>query len=137
MTKYNLIIVLDKTETKVLMCYRSRNPYKGLYNLLGGKIEENEDSISSAYRELFEESGIAEQDINLVPFMDFVWHPLHMRMDVYVGKLTNDVTLVKEVHDLHWLSIKENFFDMKKFAGEGNIGHMFEILWQTRDQLEI
>ena len=60
-----------------------------------------------------------------------------MKMEVFVGKLDKDVTLVKEVHELHWISIKEDFFDMTKYAGEGNIGHMMEILWQTREKLDI
>ena len=37
------------------------------------------------------------------------------------------VELVEEVNKLEWISIEgENFFDMKKYAGEGNIGHIIE-----------
>ena len=31
-------------------------------------------------------------------------------------------------NDLLWVELTEDFFDMKKYAGEGNIGHMLEIL---------
>lgn len=125
--RYNLILVIHPDQDKVLMCYRSKDPYKGLYNLLGGKIEQNEDVEESAYRELFEESGISKQQITLYPLIDYVWHPADMSMNVFVGVLTKEVTLVKEVHDLVWMDMTENFFDMSKFAGEGNIGHMMEI----------
>lgn len=127
-TRYNLVLILNQKETQVLMCFRSRNPYKGLYNLLGGKIEKEEEDIDSAYRELFEESGISRNDVYLEPFMDFVWHPIDMEMKVYKGVLNKEVTLVDEVHELHWLPLTENFFDTTKFAGEGNIGHMIMLM---------
>ena len=137
MKKFSLIIVLNKEEDHVLMCYRKNNPYKGLYNFVGGKVEENEDYLVSAYRELEEETAITDKDIKLVPFIDFTWHPADMEMKVFIGKLYNDVELVDEIHPLSWISIKENFFDMNKFAGEGNIGHMIEIFNQLRNDINI
>ena len=59
--KLNVILVYNKSEDKILMCKRAKEPYKGKYNLVGGKVEKN-----------------------------------------------------------------ENFFDLDKFAGEGNIGHMLQ-----------
>lgn len=127
MEKYNLVMVLNKEETHMLMCLRTKDPYKGLFNLPGGKIDDGEDHVESAYRELFEETGITKQDITLIQYIDFTWHPANMRMDVTFGVLNKEVDLVEELHPLHWISLKENFFDMTKFAGEGNIGHMVEI----------
>lgn len=34
--------------------------------------------------------------------------------------------LQEEVNKLLWINKEENFFDMEKYAGEGNIGHMIE-----------
>ena len=34
------------------------------------------------------------------------------------------MNLVEEVNKLYWVDKNENFFDIDKFAGEGNIGHM-------------
>lgn len=135
MKLFNLIMVLNHDESKILMCYRSKNPYKSKYNLVGGKIEENEDYLKSAYRELWEETGIENDDIELQPFIDFTWHPIDMKMFVYIGKLKNHVNLVKEIHELMWVDINENFFDYEKYAGEGNIGHMVEIYKQQRNIL--
>jgi 8-oxo-dGTP diphosphatase len=133
MRLFNLILVLDKNEEKVLMCHRAKNPYIGKFNLVGGKVENGEDYLASAYRELFEETGITKNDIKLSMFMDFVWHPIDMKMIVFIGKLKEDVELVEEIHKLHWIDIKENFYDTQKFAGEGNIGHMIEIYKLHRD----
>ena len=46
----NLIIVLNQDKDQVLMCYRKKDPYKGLYNFVGGKVEEDEDHLEAAYR---------------------------------------------------------------------------------------
>lgn len=128
MKKVNCIIIMNKDKTKLLFCKRLNEPYMGLYNFVGGKIEENENSLDSAYRELYEETGITKLDTKLEHFMDFVWYIQDINLEVYVGALNKDVELVPEKHPLHWISIDENFFDMNVFAGEGNIGHMVEIL---------
>ena len=39
MKKLNVILVYDKDESKILMCKRKKEPYKGKYNLVGGKVE--------------------------------------------------------------------------------------------------
>ncbi|XMB72232.1 NUDIX domain-containing protein [Mycoplasmatota bacterium WC30] len=127
MKLFNLVMVLNQEENQVLMCFRNKDPYKGKYNLIGGKIEPGEDYLTSAYRELFEETGITNSDIIIKPFIDYKWHMLDMEMKVFIGKLNKKVELVEEVHELFWIDIKENFFDSKRFAGEGNIGHMVEI----------
>ena len=55
----NCIVVFDKNKEKLLFCKRSKNPYKGLLNFVGGKVEPEETSEHAAYRELFEETGVA------------------------------------------------------------------------------
>ncbi|MDD4069931.1 MAG: NUDIX hydrolase [Candidatus Izemoplasmatales bacterium] len=132
---FNLIIVLDKNEEKVLMCYRSKDPYIGKYNLVGGKIEEGEDYLESAYRELYEETGIDKARISLRHFMNFEWLPIDMKMMVYIGKLSEEVELKEEIHKLFWFSLDENFYDLDRFAGEGNIGHMIEIYKIHRNKI--
>ena len=41
---------------KVLFCIRAKEPYKGLYNFVGGKVEEDETNDEAAYRELYEKT---------------------------------------------------------------------------------
>lgn len=135
MTKYNLILILDSTEQNVLMCKRVKDPYTGKFNLVGGKIEDGEDHLDSAYRELFEETGITKQDVVLQPFIDFVWHPVDMMMHVYIGRLESNVTLIEEAHPLYWIPASSNFFDTEIYAGEGNIGHMMAIYRLQRGDL--
>lgn len=124
--KVNIIIIFNQNEDKVLMCLRKKDPYKGLYNFVGGKLEPDENDLDAAYRELFEETSITKADINLVRLMDFNYYMSNIELQVYVGKLVEDVVTIEEVNKLVWIDTKENFFDYKKFAGEGNIGHMME-----------
>lgn len=124
MKKLNVILVYNKTEDKILMCKREKEPYKGKFNLVGGKVEENENELHAAYRELQEETGITNQDITLTHIMNFQYKISEMELEVYAGKLNKNVNLVEEVNKLYWVDKNENFFDIDKFAGEGNIGHM-------------
>ena len=125
MKKSNVILVYNK-EDKILMCKREKEPYKGKFNLVGGKVEQNEDELHAAYRELQEETGITNTDIVLTHIMNFQYKLSDMELEVYAGRLNKDVELIEEVNKLYWIDKKENFFDMNKFAGEGNIGHMVQ-----------
>lgn len=124
MKKLNVILVFNKDENKILMCKRAKEPYKGKYNLVGGKVEKDEKELDAAYRELQEETGITGEDITLTHIMNFQYMLSDMELEVYAGKLNRDVELTEEINKLCWMDKKENFFDIEKFAGEGNIGHM-------------
>lgn len=126
MKKYNVIMVFNKNMNEVLMCKRAKEPYKGKYNLVGGKIEKMNDSLDEAYRELVEETNITKDDILLKHFMNFEYLTFDMLLEVYYGVLNKNVELREEVNKLEWISINDNFFDLEKFAGEGNIGHILE-----------
>ena len=134
MKRMNVIVVFDKDIKNVLMCKRAKDLYKGLYNLVGGKIEDD-NSLEEAYRELFEETAISKNDISIEHFMDFTYIKWDMELEVYYGVLKHDVELVEEVNKLEWINLEENFFDMTKFAGDGNIGHIItEIMFDMEKE---
>lgn len=135
MKKLNVIIVYNKEEDKILMCKREKEPYKGKFNLVGGKVEENETELQGAYRELQEETGITKKEILLTHVMNFQYQMSNIELEVYAGKLKEEVNLVEEVNKLYWVDKKDNFFDLQKYAGEGNIGHMVEQVEIYKNQL--
>ena len=135
MKKLNVIMVYNKDNDKILMCKREKEPYKGKFNLVGGKVEANENELHAAYRELKEETGITENDIKLTNIMNFEYLMSDMELEVYAGVLKKDIDLIEEVNKLYWIDKKENFFDMEKFAGEGNIGHMLRQAEFYKDKL--
>ncbi len=126
MKKMNVIVVFDKDLKQTLMCKRTKEPYMGMYNLVGGKIEKENDSLNEAYRELVEETNITKDDIELTHFMNLTYVKWDKELEVYYGVLNKDVELIEEVNKLEWVDINENFFDMTRYAGEGNIGHIIE-----------
>lgn len=135
MQGYNIIMVYNKDLDRLLMCKRRKDPYMGLYNLVGGKIDPGEEGFAAAYRELYEETGISKEDIQLKHLMDFRYYYQQCYVEVYVGKLNKEVMLVEEVHALFWSDLDHDFFDMSIYAGEGNIGHMIEQVNMYRNQI--
>lgn len=122
----NLIVVFNKSLNKVLFCIRAKEPYKGLHNFVGGKVEENESNDNAAYRELFEETGISNQDIELEHFMDLNYFKYENNLQVYYGILKHKVNLVEEKNKLEWVTINEELLDNSKFAGNYNIPHIIK-----------
>lgn len=135
MQGYNLIVVFDKNEEKMLMCRRRKEPYLGMSNFVGGKIEENEIGIDAAYRELWEESAIKREDIILTHLMDFTYYIDSCYVEVYVGKLNKDVEVYGDENELYWSELDKDFFAVDKYAGEGNIGHIMMHVEMFRDEL--
>ena len=126
MKKMNVIVVFDNKLENTLMCKRTKEPYMGMYNLVGGKIEKENDGLNEAYRELEEETNIKKNDIDLIHFMNLTYTKWDKELEVYYGILKNEVELIEEVNKLEWVNINDDFFDMNRYAGEGNIGHIIE-----------
>ena len=135
MQGYNVLMVYNKGMDRLLMCNRIKDPYKGLSNLVGGKIEIGENGIESAYRELLEETNISKEDINLHHLMDFTYHLQNCYVEVYVGRLKKEVVVSGDENILYWSDLDKNFFDMSLYAGEGNIGHMIEHVNYVKDKI--
>ncbi|WP_426348765.1 NUDIX hydrolase [Alloiococcus sp. CFN-8] len=87
--EFNVIAIFDCSNKHILMCRRRKNPYKGLYNLVGGKIEKGEDGLASAYRELEEETSISKNDIKLTHLIEATQHRRWIRVvrDIYYYRL--------------------------------------------------
>ena len=134
MKKLNVIAVYSKDEKKILMCKRLKEPYKGKFNLVGGKLENSENEYDAAYRELNEETGITKNDIKLVHVMNFQYNLTDMELEFFAGKLNRDLNVVEEINKLYWLDSDEDFYDNDKFAGEGNIGVMIKQVELHKDK---
>lgn len=124
-------MVFDRHKENVLFCKRTKNPYIGLYNFVGGKVEPGEASMSAAYRELEEETGISGGDIRLFRLMDFTYYAQDFVLEIYVGQLKEELKLREEANPLVWMPLTENFVDTDRFAGglpmlkdSANIAHI-------------
>ena len=124
---YNCIVVFNKTKEAALFCKRQNDPYMGLFNSVGGKVEKGENSATAAYRELYEETGITRRQIRLYRLMDIRYYYQDFDLELYVGKLDEDVPLKEEANPLLWLPLTEDFTDKDRFAGEQNIAHILNV----------
>lgn len=135
MQGYNAIVVFCENADKMLMCKRRKNPYKGLSNFVGGKIEKNENGLDAAYRELEEETTISRNDIILSHLMDFTYHFGNCYLEVYVGKLNKAINVSGDENELYWSTLDNDFFDVTQYAGEGNIGHIMMHVKMYQEEL--
>ena len=133
--KVNLIVIFSTDEKSVLMCRRSRDPYKGKLNFVGGHVEKGETDEESAYRELFEETGISRGDAMLTRVLYFEYFIPKVELQVFAGKLSHDVELVEEEHELLWVSLGEDFNDTSRFAGSSNIRHIMLEITEYKDAI--
>ena len=133
MTGYNLIVVFSPDRERVLLCRRKKNPYLGMYNFVGGHIEPGETGEYAAYRELVEETAIGRDLISLRHLMDFTYYNQNCYVEVWCGRLRTDFDVRGDDNELVWVPSDGNFFDLGKYAGEGNMGHIMEQLRQFGD----
>ena len=123
----NCIVVFNKDKDKVLFCKRKKEPFKDRLNFVGGKVEPGETSEDAAYRELQEETGITRRQIRLYRLMDLTYYYQDFILEIYVGRLNEDVVLKEETNPLLWLLLDEDYTDRERFAGEQNIAHIINI----------
>lgn len=128
-----MIVVLSPDRKSVLLCRRIKQPYMGLLNFVGGHIEPNECGEDAAYRELFEETSIERHSISLHHMMDFTYYDQDCYVEVWCGRLKSEVNVHGDENPLLFADADGDFFDMKKYAGEGNMGHIMEQLRQYKD----
>lgn len=113
---YTLTLIFNKDMDKVLMCNHRK---LGKPNFVGGHIEYLENPMDASYREVFEETGISKEDIELKFLQTDSWVMCNSEMwNLYVtyGILNKDVELVEEANPLYW---EENWQNLIDGYGEG------------------
>ena len=91
-------------------------------------MESGESPEDAAYRQLQEETGISRRKTRLYRLMDMRYYHQDLLLQIFVGQLHEDITLVEEANPLLWLSLDdEDFTDKDRFAGAQNIAHIINI----------
>ena len=121
MKKYNWIVVLDQSKTKVLFCKRQDRTNEAIYHFIGGEVRRDEDSLIAAYRELYKETGIIAKEIELFHMMDLTYYHQEIQVEVFAARLSEKNTPKEVEKSLNWLSVWEDFSDENKFGGNGGI----------------
>ena len=125
-----LILIFDNRANNVLFCKCDSPPYQGLLNLVGGMLENTEDGISGAYRELEEKAGITKNDVSLLHIMDLRYYLDDLLLHVYVGRLHKPASAYSKENDLFWVPIQHVLMPSDHFTGNGKLEHIMEYTFQ-------
>lgn len=121
MKKYSVTLVFDKQLENLLVCYHEK---LRKFNFVGGKAESGEQWEETAYRELYEETGVGREDIELFFIRNeqtVTGFGKDWDITVSAGILNKDFELVEGENHLWWLPIKEIYRLVEPdFMGDGN-----------------
>jgi 8-oxo-dGTP diphosphatase len=110
-TRYMLVprtLIVLKKEDKVLLLKGADNKHlwAGLYNGIGGHVEEEEDILSSALRELAEETGLSAPTLYLcgIVTVDTRANP-GVGIFIFTGEYPGDQLLISSEGTLEWIEL--------------------------------
>jgi 8-oxo-dGTP diphosphatase len=119
--RYTLTVVFAPNRAQVLMVLHNK---QHMLNFVGGHIEPGEDEMEASYCELFEETGITKDDIDLkfvqsehciASFANPEWY-----LYVTTGVLKHDVEFKEEKNSLHWVFVTDDHVLLHDTFGNGN-----------------
>lgn len=91
MINYNICFV--KRENYILMLNRNFKPWMGCWNGVGGKIEVNETAKESVVREIYEETGITEYELQFKGLITWsIDGNQYGGMFLYIANVANEFT---------------------------------------------
>ena len=100
-----------KDAEKNLIAQRLKGEFKGKWEFPGGKLEENEDSVSALKREIKEEM---EADIKIDQYLCTIEHDydsFHLSMDVYICHFLNQNIKLHDHMAFRWIKPDEKNID--------------------------
>ena len=104
------LIFVFNSEGEVLLLKGApdKKIWAGHYNGIGGHVEAGEDILSSAYRELQEEAGIADLSLRLVGQVMVEVDPSRgIALFIFKGLYTGEALKPSYEGDLAWISLSE------------------------------
>ena len=93
-------------DNKILMINRNKYPFMGMWNCVGGHVEEGEDAKTGAIREIKEEANIEVDDATLISIS--TWNYDDDLIYVYVSRLPLSFN-----EKIYPLKINEGIIDFK------------------------
>ena len=104
------IVIVDITRENILLIQRKNDPYKGMWALPGGFVDENEDLEAAAHRELKEETSINVEKLTQVgafgkPGRDPRSHTVSIAF-TGVADENSEVEAADDAQDARWFNRK-------------------------------
>lgn len=101
-----LCFLLKRDEVLLIRLPEDQSPWSGLYNGVGGHVEQGEDPLSAARREISEETGLSPNELRLcgVISIDTGDRP-GIGLYVYVGQVIEGEIKASHEGILTWMSL--------------------------------
>lgn len=106
-----------KKDNKILMINRNKPPFMGMWNALGGHLEDNETPKECAIREIYEESNVKVDNAELISIS--TWNYDDDEIYVYVSSLSDDFDIssypikinegIIDFKDIDWIIHEKNY----------------------------
>lgn len=106
-----------KKDNKILMINRNKPPFMGMWNALGGHLEDNETPKECAIREIYEESNVKVDNAELISIS--TWNYDDDEIYVYVSNLSDDFGIssypikinegIIDFKDIDWIIHEKNY----------------------------
>jgi 8-oxo-dGTP pyrophosphatase MutT (NUDIX family) len=121
-------VVYKKTEegTKFLLLYRGRNTW----DMPRGKMEEDERSLQTAFREVKEETGLSRKDLKMqTNFKEFEKFPYNRGKEkmfkvviFYLAEANKDIIRISDEHDGYaWFNLNDAKRHLSRFKVRAGI----------------
>lgn len=120
MFKYTLCFIIKDDE--VLMINRNKKPWMGRWNGVGGKIEQGENPLESIKREIYEETNIDPETLDIVYKGIVTWNDEAFgdRFGLYLYLAYPKTVLMKEYPE----KTSEGILDFKSLEWVNNFNNM-------------
>ena len=106
-----------KKDNQILMINRNKPPFMGMWNALGGHLEDNETPKECAIREIYEESNVKVDNAELISIS--TWNYDDDEIYVYVSSLSDDFDIssypikinegIIDFKDIDWIIHEKNY----------------------------
>ena len=118
--RYTVVVLLNKDGSKVLLQKKDRTAFVGKWNGVGGKIEDGEEPVAGAYREIEEETSLKPSDIKNLTWLGTLTLPEQCDLDnpdlypelwFFSGIVEDESLAVKpdtETEEIAWFKILDN-----------------------------
>jgi 8-oxo-dGTP diphosphatase len=103
-----LIFVFDGSKVLLIKGAKTKRLWANLYNGIGGHVEKGENVLSSARRELREETGLSIDELSLtgVVMID-AGSPTGIELFVFKANYNGGKIIPSSEGDLEWIEVKE------------------------------
>ena len=122
---YKQTLCFIRRNDEILMLNRERKPTLGIWNGVGGKIEENETPLECGIREVKEETGLDITDVRLCGVKQFMHRDGLYRYIVFLFKTNQYSGELKssDEGEVFWIERE----DLAKYKQVDGFEHMLEI----------